>query len=308
MEFGFFLPQGEQADLRRDVPLVAREAERFGYASLWVYERELFPLEPADGMYGIPGVPWTEKYRFTAEPLTVLTVAAAVTETIRLGTSVLVAPFHPAHHLARTIATLDQVSGGRVVLGLGGGWSTDEFRALGADFSHRGRTLEETIDACRALWGPDPVSYRDSRMVVANALVTPKPVATIPILLGGGNTEAALDRIARRADGWLPTALPVGVLRDRWHTIRDLAAGHGRNADAMRLVPLVRVLLRDTDAGADRLPFQGSVAQIVADMTEYAEAGVDEAMITVGGAETGKEMVAKADRLMTAFAEAGLGD
>ncbi|EWM10521.1 TIGR03619 family F420-dependent LLM class oxidoreductase [Kutzneria sp. 744] len=209
MRFGLYLPQGELADARQGVMTVAREAERIGYDSLWAFERTLFPLEPADGMGGVPGLPWADFYRHNMDPLTLLTLAAAVTEKVRLGTGVLVAGLHPAHALARTMATLDQVSGGRAVLGLGGGWSSDEFRAAGADVRRRGRSLEETVDACRALWGPNPVSYRDSRMVVDNALVTPKPLGRLPILLGGGKTErrAGPDRPqGRRLDPRRPRA------------------------------------------------------------------------------------------------------
>src|SRR5882757_7463685 len=112
MRFGFYLPQGQMADPRHDVTLVAREAERIGYDSLWVFERVLFPLNPADGMYGVPGLAWADLYRHTADPLTVLTLAASVTENVPLGTGVLVAGLHQPHSLARTMATLDQLSGG----------------------------------------------------------------------------------------------------------------------------------------------------------------------------------------------------
>ena len=294
MRFGFYLPQGQMADPRHDVTLVAREAERIGYDSLWVFERVLFPLNPADGMYGVPGLAWADLYRHTADPLTVLTLAAAVTENVRLGTGVLVAGLHQPHSLARTMATLDQLSGGRAVLGLGGGWSSDEFRAAGADFRHRGRSLAETIDACRALWGPNPVSHRDSRMVVDNALVTPKPLTGIPILLGGGSTDVALDRIARKADGWMPSGLGPGAVADRWEQIRDRAAGHGRNPAELELYSQVRP--------------QGSTDQVVSDLAAYAEAGTDEALIVIVDARTAEEMVDRAAELMTAVTEAGLRD
>lgn len=306
VKFGFFLPQGAPADLRSDVALVAREAEQLGYSSLWVYEKVLFPVEPADGMYGIRGLRWLDDYRFNADPLTVLTLAAAATETVRLGTSVLVAPFHPTHWLARAVATLDQASGGRVVLGLGSGWSTDEFLAMGADFATRGAALEESIDGCRALWQPNPLSYQDSRMSIQNALVTPKPAGTIPIMLGGGTTKVATDRIGRKADGWMPAGLPAEAMREQWAYIRQIAARHGRDTAAMELVPLVKVVSTESGRGAGRMLFQGSLSQIVADVADYADAGADEAMIAVAGAGTGKEYVARAEQLMTAFTDAGL--
>lgn len=308
MRFGLFLPQRDKADLRRDVTMVAREAEQSGYRSLWAYERVLFPLEPADGLYGMPGVPWPDAYRVTAEPLTVLTLAAAVTGTVRLGTGLLVAGLHAAHQLARTIATLDQATGGRVVLGLGSGWSSDEYRAVGADFAHRGRSLEEMIDACRALWGPDPVTYRDTRMTVSDALVSPKPAGRVPILLGGGTTRTALDRIARKADGWIPAGLPPAAAGARLREIRDLAAGHGRNPAELEMYPQARIVLTDSDAGEDRMPCQGSVRQILADLTAYAEAGATEAMVVLPTADTGDDMVREATTLMRVLTDEGLAD
>ncbi|MFJ1765388.1 TIGR03619 family F420-dependent LLM class oxidoreductase [Amycolatopsis sp. NPDC088138] len=308
-KFGLTLPQDKAMDLRHDVALVAREAEAAGYRSLWTYERSLFPLEPADGMYGVPGLPWDEGYRSTAEAHTVLTVAATVTSTVRVGSALLVAGMHAPLHLARSLATLDQLTGGgRVVVGLGGGWSSDEFRAGGADFAHRGKHLDEMVDALGALWGPDPVSYEDSRITVDNALVSPKPVAPIPVLLGGGYSKQALDRIARKADGWIPTSIPPEALAGMWQGLQDLAAGHGRPAGAVKLFPLESVYLTGTDAGADRLRGVGSINQIVDDLAAMAAVGAEEIIIAVHGATSGKDLVEKSGRLMDALKQAGLAD
>jgi probable F420-dependent oxidoreductase len=297
-KYGLSLPQGSEADLSHDVTTVAREAERLGYHSLWVYERVLFPLQPNDGMYGVPGLAWVDGYKFNAEPLTVLTAAAAVTQTVKLGTSVLVAPLHQPVRLARTLATIDQLSGGRVVAGFGAGWSSDEYRSHGAEIRHRGRDLEATIDACRTLWGPNPVSYRDTRAVVDNALVSPKPVDGIPILVGGGAAPAALDRIARKADGWIPSGLPAEAIGQTWQHIRQLADGHGRDADALRLVPLIQVYVADADIPGERTPFQGSPAQLAEDTAALAAVGADEVIFYVVNGNTGKELVDRAGALI----------
>ncbi|HEY0494885.1 MAG TPA: LLM class F420-dependent oxidoreductase [Kutzneria sp.] len=306
MRFGLHLPQGELADPRRDVIRAAQEAERIGYDSLWVMERTLFPLEPTDGMYGVPGLPWADAYRHVMEPLTVLTLAAAVTERVRLGTGILVAGLHSPHELARGFATLDQLSGGRTVLGLGAGWSSDEFRAAGADVRHRGRLLAETIDACRALWGPDPVSYRDSRMVVDNALVSPKPVGRVPILVGGGHADAALDRIARKADGWIPSGQGPAAVAATWKRIKDLAADHGRDPAELGLYAQVQPVVADTALGADRLPGRGSMAQVVEDLAAFAEAGASEILIALVDARNADDGIEKAAAVLAAADEAGL--
>jgi probable F420-dependent oxidoreductase len=306
MRFGLYLPQGKMAEPRRAVIRTAQEAERVGYDSLWVMERTLFPLEPADGMYGVPGLPWAEGYQYIAEPLTVLTLAAAVTERVRLGTGILVAGLHSAHELARGFATLDQLTGGRAVLGLGAGWSSDEFRAAGADVSRRGRMLDETIDACRALWGPNPVSYRDSRMVVDNALVSPKPVGTIPVLVGGGHSDAALSRIARKADGWIPSGMGPAAVAATWKRIKDLAADHGRDPAELGLHVQVQPVVTDTALGADRMPGRGSMAQVVEDLAALAEAGASEIVVALIDARSADDGIEKAAAVLAAADETGL--
>jgi probable F420-dependent oxidoreductase len=309
VKFGLTLPQQPQYDLRFDVATVARGAELLGYSSLWAYERILFPLEPRDGVYGIPGLPWPDVYRSTAEPLTVLTLAAAATSVIRLGTSVLVAGLHQAHRIARTFATLDLATGGgRMIAGLGVGWSQDEFLAAGGDFRNRGRSLEETLDALQALWGADPVTYRDSRIRVDNALFSPKPVGPIPIMIGGGTSAGALDRIARRADGWIATAVPAAVMGEQMERIRESAVGYGRSEDAVQLTPLMHVTLSEADAGPDRMPFQGSVEQVVSDVAEIAEIGAREGILAIRNAGSAKDLLDKAAVMLAALEAQGLGD
>jgi probable F420-dependent oxidoreductase len=292
MRFGLNLPQRGVFDLRKDVLLIAKEAERAGYSSLWVYERVLFPLDPADGAYGMPGVPWPAGYTETADALTVLTLAAAVTETVTLGTSVLVAPFYPPLHLARALATLDQASGGRVMAGLGSSWSTDEFRAMGADFATRGKVLTDTINACRAFWAANPVSYQDERTTVGNANTSPKPVSDIPILIGGGRTLRAKKRIAQVADGWMPSQRPATTVAETWQEIQQLAADAGREPDSLQLVPRANVMLSDQPAGADRRVFTGSLDQVVEDIAAFADLSPTQFTINLAmTANSGKELL-----------------
>lgn len=143
------------------------------------------------GLYGIDGLPWPDQYRSVAEPLVTLTLAAAATERAELGTSVLVAPLHLPFQLARALASLDAASGGRVLAGLGTGWSLDEYAAAGVrPFEERGAVLDEIIDVCRAVWGPDPVAHDGPLTKIAPAVVGPKPARPIPILLAAGNRRS----------------------------------------------------------------------------------------------------------------------
>lgn len=306
MDFGLALPQGAHNDLSRDLTRVARQAEDAGFDSLWAYERVLFPVTPRYGLYGIDGLPWLEYYKYCADPLTALTLAGAVTETIRLGTSVLIAPLHNKLHLARTLATLDQATGGRVTVGLGGGWSAEEYAAAGADFAGRGRAFDEAIDGLRALLGPNPVTYRDSEIVVDNALVNPKPVREIPILVGGGESPRVFRRIAEKGDGWIPVNVPPAAMAEAWKRLLDDAERAGRDPGALRLVPLAHTDVTAAPVGADRRFLQGAPEQLMQDFADMAEAGAHEVIIGLDGRSAGADdLMDKAMRLLDAAASAG---
>jgi probable F420-dependent oxidoreductase len=179
MKLGLRLPQRLGVDLQHDLVEAARTAEAAGYASLWTYERLLFPEAPAEP-YAPPNVPWPETQRQAADPLAVLTAAAVATEEVRLGTAVLIAALHTPVQLAKALATIDRISGGRMIAGMSTGWATDELQATGATRADRGRFLDETLDVFDAVWGPDPVTFRGPRVVIDNASVLPKPVRNSP--------------------------------------------------------------------------------------------------------------------------------
>ncbi|MGV9802301.1 TIGR03619 family F420-dependent LLM class oxidoreductase [Mycobacterium sp. NPDC003449] len=290
MKLGLRLPQRLGVDLRHDVVDAARTAESAGYDSVWTYERLLFPQTPAEPYAGTT-VPWPEHSRQAADPLAVLTAAAVVTERVRLGTSVLIAALHTPIQLAKALATIDQISGGRIIAGLGIGWATDELQATGATRADRGRFLDETLDVFDAVWGSDPVTFQSPRVIIDDAAVLPKPVSKIPVMLGGGGnnlgrgtSSATVQRIARRADGWLPllsTPGPVGAaeLRASWNRIRDIACGYGRDTSRMELVVIGNVTFTDRPAGPDRSAFVGTLDQIMDDVRTAAQAGADELIV-----------------------------
>ncbi|MCQ4043827.1 LLM class F420-dependent oxidoreductase [Streptantibioticus rubrisoli] len=280
IRLGLGLPQNNRYDLARDPARVARAAEQIGYESLWVFERLLVPERPHQGLYGIPGRAWPDAYRSVAHPLVVLSLAAAVTERARLGSSVLIAPLHVPVQLARALATLDAVSGGRVVAGFGTGWSLDEYAAASiAPFEERGAVMDELLDVCAAVWGPDPVSYRGAHTVIDEAEVGPKPARPIPVYLAATGGRA-LDRVARRADGWMPTGISAADLATQWRTVKELAASHGRGAEALTLCVRGNVQLTGSPiSDAERQPFTGTVEQIVEDVAAHAAVGAEEVLL-----------------------------
>lgn len=280
---GLGLPQMRQYDLGKDVPDVARAAERTGYESLWVFERALFPEPATQGLYGIEGLPWPDAYRNVADPLVTLTLAAAATERALLGTSVLVAPLHVPFQLAKALASLDAASGGRVVAGFGTGWSLDEYAAASVrPFEERGRVLDELIEVCRAVWGPDPVVYDGRLTKIASAVVGPKPARPVPILLAASGPRARR-RLVDHADGWLPVGMGADAVAAQWRELRELAEERGRTEPIRTVLRINAQYQAKAYDGDGRRPFQGSVDQIVEDLAAHAEIGLDEILLDLQG-------------------------
>ncbi|MFE6688955.1 TIGR03619 family F420-dependent LLM class oxidoreductase [Streptomyces sp. NPDC057743] len=308
LRLGLGLPQMPQYDPRRDVRGVARTAEETGYDSVWVFERTVFPREPLDGLYGVPGLPWPDFYRHCADPLVTLALAAAVTDRVRLGSSVLVSGLHAPFPLARTLATLDAAGGGRVLAGLGTGWSRDEYRAAGVTaFPDRGAQLDELLDVCAAVWGPDPVAYRGRWTEIGSASVGPKPARPIPVYLAGSNRRA-LERVARRADGWLPAHLTGDQLAPFMRQLAEAAERHGRAVGELDVVLRVGVELTGAPLPeADRRPYRGSHEQVLADLAGAAEAGAQEVLLDVQQhCRDGAELADRAADLYARIRAAGL--
>lgn len=189
MRFGIHLPQYGRASGPEAIARAARQAEDLGFADVWVSDHLIVP---ADQGYPPP-------YLF--DPLMSLTWAAAATTRVGLGTSVLVLPQHHPVALANSLASLDALSGGRVTVGAGVGWSSAEFAALGQSFTDRGARTDEIIELLRACWEDDPVNFDGDFYSLRNIRLLPKPAHEIPIWVGG-RTEPAWKRAVERADGF----------------------------------------------------------------------------------------------------------
>jgi probable F420-dependent oxidoreductase len=191
MRVGIHLPQIGRKAGADGIRRAAIQAEELGFADVWTSEHI---ITPAGAMY--PPSP------LFYDPVLALTWAAAYTKRVRLGTSVLVLPMRHPLPLAKELATLQNLSDGRLILGAGVGWLEAEFAALGVPFNERGRRMDEGIAMMRAVWSDDPVSFeaRWVPAVIDNMRMMPKPQKPIPIWIGG-TSDAALKRAARH-DGW----------------------------------------------------------------------------------------------------------
>ncbi|WP_309238301.1 TIGR03619 family F420-dependent LLM class oxidoreductase [Actinoplanes aureus] len=303
------LPQFQHYTPGKDVVTAAKALEEIGFDSLWTFERVLVPEDQSGphGLYGVPDLPWPDAYRGVTDPLTTLAMAAAVTERVELGTGVLVVPLHLPLRLAKQLATLDAASGGRVIAGLGSGWSPDEFAASApVPLSERGRAMDDFLDIAAEVWGPNPVRFKTRRYEAAAADVGPKPARRIPVLLAG-STERALARVARRADGWLPTAVPPAGVGATLRRLRELAEEAGRDPRAISCT--AQIVTGDLTESREqpRAPYTGSVAQLVEDVAALVEVGVEHVYVTLPAAVRDvDELIDRAAELHERVRAAGL--
>lgn len=270
VQIGAALPVAGPDISAEGIATVAQAAERMGLGSVWTYERLLRPTEPIP--MGGPGGPvmnpptqWADIF----DPLEALTYVAAKTERILLGTSVLVALFQPPVVLARRLATLDRLSGGRLIAGLGQGWMAHEFAAAGVPMRRRGAGFEEQLEAMRAVWGPNPVHYDGRFYQVPECEIGPKPARPGgPAVLVGAATPAAVERAARLGFGLATVAFDWDALRDTVSTFRRAAAAAGHDADALPVTVQVNGAVSAGGPVDDRAPLTGSVEQVADDLAE----------------------------------------
>lgn len=226
------------------IDAVARAAEACGFATLWAGEHVVmvdrtasrYPYS-ADGQIAVPaGADWLD-------PLVGLSFAAAATRQIEIATGVLLLPEHNPVLVAKQAASLDVLSGGRLTLGVGVGWSREEFDALGVPFERRGRRTAEYVAAMRVLWREELASFHGEFVGFDAVRVNPKPVRNhqIPIMVGG-NSDAALRRVAAWGDGWYGFNLDgVDAVRERITVLGDLCRKGGRDISQLRLTVAMTV-------------------------------------------------------------------
>ncbi|MCA2216509.1 TIGR03619 family F420-dependent LLM class oxidoreductase [Jidongwangia harbinensis] len=244
---------------------VASRAEGLGYHGLWTFQRLLVGADQD----------LAPVYRSVLDPMVALSYAAARTSRIRLGVAVINLPFLSPVYLAKQAATLDLLSGGRLDLGLGTGWSEVEFAATGTDPNPRGRRTEEYLRVLRTLFTDRVSAFDGTLYTVPPSTMAPAPVQPggPPVLLGG-TADPALRRAGRIAAGWISSsrATRADIARGA-RIVRQAAEEAGRDPEAVRIVVrgVVRAGHRD-----DTMPLSGSWAQIRAGADSYAEAGVTE--------------------------------
>ncbi len=226
---GLFAPSSWPGATRDSLRELGPAAEERGFATLWVAEHiATFESRARTTSYGQTG---------TFDPIVLLTYLAAHTSRIRLGTGVALVSQRQPLFFAKEIASLDQLSCGRVDVGVGVGWIREEFQALGLRREDRGRTADRNLDLIRTLWTDQESECRADDYELPRCRAYPKPVQIPhPPIYVGGYSDAALRRVARHGQGWYPFGLDVETFAERRAALGDVLREHGRKLDDVHVV------------------------------------------------------------------------
>ena len=260
---------------------LAKACEERGFESLWVGEHTHIPASRKSPYPG--GDPLPRPYYHMADPFVSLMAAAAVTTTLKLGTGVSLVIEHDPIVLAKTVSTLDWLSGGRFLFGIGGGWNAEEMEHHGTPFSRRWKVLRERIEAMKAIWTHEEASYEGEFVQFDRVISYPKPVQQPhPPILYGGATPQGRQRVVNYADGWIPIDVLIDDLPDAIADLHRRAEAAGRDPASLTVSifafaePGMDVLQRYREMGVERvvivsprrlddaLPFLDRIAPLIA--------------------------------------------
>jgi len=294
MKIGLVLPHLGPEATRENILKMAVDAEKEGLDSLWVAERLLWPLKPQTPYPATPDGRLPTFYQTVFDPLDTLTFVGANTKKIALGTSVIDMLFHNPVILARRFATLDLLSEGRAICGLGIGWSKDEYQVSDIPFEKKGKRADEFVQVLKKIWIDDVVEFKGEFYSIPASKIGPKPIQKphIPIYLGGyvPNTFA---RIAKYADGWLASLSgPLDFLDNSIKSLKDQANKENRSPDKIKILTLTFPKLSEGNsnnnskegaARSQRPPLTGTIEEIGTDIQKIKEMGVEHIMFAFVG-------------------------
>lgn len=279
MNFGVIFANVGPFSTSEGARAIATAAESAGFDSLWTVEHVLVPADyestyPYDPSGRMPGGEATD----IPDPLVWLAYVAGVTTTIKLGTGILIVPQRNPAVVAKEVATLDKLSGGRMLLGVGAGWLAEEFDALGVPFAGRGRRLDSYLAAMRTLWAEDQATVDDEFVSFTNAISLPKPVnRTVPVIVGG-HTEVAARRAGRLGDGFFPGRGSPQRLRELLGVMRHAAEDAGRDPDAIEVTAGTTAVFGDDPLGAVGELIDVGVHRVAIPPLSFDPAAVGDAM------------------------------
>ncbi len=284
MKLGICLPQMGNEAGPEPIARFAEAAEKLGYDSLWTNERLMWPLKPREPYSDTPDGLLPAVYQRIFDAIETLTFVAPLTRRVQLGTSVVVGPYYGPLILARRLATLDVLSGGRVICGIGIGWSSDEYEACGMTKRGLEARMAEVLQAMVAIWTAETVEFHGKYYNIAPCKIGPKPVQKPhPPIYQAAFTEKAMRRAALYCDGWQPPNPASWKEFDRqWQFIRDTARAAGRDPAALKVVMRAHVDLDEHPRPAAGRIFDGTFEQVMADVKDARDHGVDHLFFELG--------------------------
>ena len=283
MKVGITLPQTGEQSTTGNIVLTAKTAEDEGFDSLWVFERLLWPISPQTPYVATPDGSLPVEYQRVFDPLETLTFVAAKTNKITLGTSVIDLLFHNPVVLARRFATLDVLSGGRAIAGLGIGWSKDEYQVSNIPFENKGKRADEFIQALKKIWTEDIVEFKGNYYNIPASKIGPKPIQKphIPIFMGGFSPNTFKRIINYSTNGWLGLIVgPLEYLENTIKSMNEMASKANKDPNEFKTILLtypniVESKNEQLTNESQRFPLTGTIDQIGNDIERIKKMGVD---------------------------------
>jgi probable F420-dependent oxidoreductase len=278
MKVGLVLPQFGEHATTENIIYIATEAEKEGIDSVWVLDRLLWPIKPQTPYAASPDGSLPVEYQNVLDPLTTLTYVAAVTEQISLGTSVIDIFFQNPIVLSKRITTLDILSDGRVIAGLGIGWSKDEYEVSGIPYKDRGTRADEYLQVLKKIWTDDVIEFKGQFYNIPASKIGPKPVQKPhpPILLGGFSPKT-FSRIVNYANGWIGVAGfgPLEQLEQAINGLKESARKADKDPSKISIYMGSYPNVLESPSNQIRTPMTGTIEQIGSDIEQIKAMGTD---------------------------------
>jgi len=276
LKIGFSLPHMGSIASAENIAKAARFGESEGFDSIWVIDRILWPAEPQTPYTASPDGSWPEIYQTVIDPISTLIYVAAITQRIKLATGIVDMLYQNPLLFANRIAALDNLSKGRLLLGLGVGHSKDEFQAAGVPFEKRGERADEFLEVLNKIWYNETVEHKGKYYSIPKSVIGPKPYQKkIPTYLAGFTPKALNRIISSGANGWVGIPqLDLDAFKQGREQLRKAAKEHGRDPNSVEFPVLVFPEVSEKDLGNDRQPINGSIKQIAQDLKEFENLGV----------------------------------
>lgn len=310
MKVGMFLPQVGEYATKENILYIAKESEKEGIDSVWVLDRLLWPLNPQTPYAATPDGTLPVEFQNVLDPLTTLTYVAGVTKQILLGTSIIDMFFQNPVVLAKRFATLDILSEGRTIAGLGIGWSKDEYEVSGVPYKDKGTRADEFLQVLKKIWTDEVVEFKGQFYNIPASKIGPKPLQEPhpPILLGGFSPKT-FSRILNHANGWIGVAGfgPLEQLEQLINSLKENARKIDKDPSniGIYLGSYPNVLESPVSSNEERSPMTGTIDQIGSDIEQIKTMGTNHIFFGYMSSSICKDMkkMVEVTKLLARFAK-----